>query len=67
MIYWDSWIFTCLLINLSITKQISDRNIMLAYFGYFLDYLRPGLFGIKDTEVKSTYVRITCYGDAVML
>lgn len=29
VVYWGGWSFTSLLVNLSITKQMSDRDVIL--------------------------------------
>lgn len=51
-IYFASIFLLIKTLNLFITNYISDENIILAYFEYFLDYLQLYLIMIRD--IKST-------------
>lgn len=49
--------------NLFIKKQKFNWNIILTYFKYFLGFLYPYLFEVKDINAKKVYTRGTCDKD----
>lgn len=52
--------------NLSITKQISNSDIILTCFGCFLGYLQPHLIRAKNVKGADArvYIRGAYIGDA---
>ena len=60
-VYWadSKSAFLIKISDLSIRKQISDETAMLAYFKYFLSYLR--LYLTKTKEAKAADINMVAY------
>lgn len=56
VVYESGWASICLLVNLSITNLMSDGDVILTCFEYFLDCLQPGLFGVESIDIGSTCI-----------